>query len=93
MWQGKDSKRTFLLQAHFIYLHPPPHSRRCTFSPSLPRFQAFLFGDHGEGFFFFFFPRGGSVAGAILAASLSSGKKAGFSDINGSVGGTAGGVG
>lgn len=52
MWQGKDSKRTFLLQAHFIYLHPPPHSRRCTFSPSLPRFQAFLFGDHGEGFFF-----------------------------------------
>lgn len=40
MWQGKDSKRTFLLQAQFIYLHPPPHSLLCSFSPSLPRFQA-----------------------------------------------------
>lgn len=91
MWQGKDSKRTFLLPAQFIYLHPPPHSLRRTISPSLPRFQAFSFGDHGEGFFF----RGGvgGVAVAILAASLSSGKKAGFSDINGSVGGMAGGVG
>lgn len=81
MWQGKDSKRTFLLQAHFIYLHPPPHSRQCTFSPSLPRFQAFSLVT---------MKRGGSVAGAILAASLSSGKKAGFSDINGRGGGWCG---
>ncbi len=40
----------------------------------------------------FFFFQGGGVAGAILAASLSSGKRAGFSDINGLVGGMAGGV-
>lgn len=54
MWQGKDSKRTFLLQAQFIYSHPPPHSLHCTIPPSLPCFQAFsfLFGDHEEGFFF-----------------------------------------
>ncbi|TKS81922.1 Nephrin Renal glomerulus-specific cell adhesion receptor [Collichthys lucidus] len=48
---------------------------------------SFLFGDHGEGFFEW---GGGGVAGAILAASLSSGKKAGFSDINGRWEGVAG---
>lgn len=36
---------------------------------------------------------GEGVAVAILAASLSSGKKAGFSDINGLAGGMVGSVG
>lgn len=93
MWQGKDSKRTFLLQAQFIYLHPlpSPHSLPCTISPSLPRFQAFSLVTMERVFFFRVGRRG--VAGAILAASLSSGKKAGFSDINGRWEGVAGGVG
>lgn len=83
MRQGKDSKRTFLLQAQFIYLHPPPHSFHHTNSPSLPRFQGPWRGFFGEGM----------GVGAILVGSLSSGKKAGFSDINRPMGGMAGGVG
>lgn len=49
MWRGKDSKRTFLLQAQFIYLHPPPHSLRRTISPSLPRSRAFSLVTVGSG--------------------------------------------
>lgn len=86
MWQGKESKRTFLLPAHFIYLHPPiPILSVCTISPSLPSsLLGFLFGDHKEE---------GEVAVVILAARLSSGKKAGFSDINEAFGGMVGGAG
>lgn len=94
MWQGKDFKRTFLLQAQFICLHPLPIFSIAQFLPLSPLLSGFLFGDHGEGWGFFWGGEGGLVLpGQILAASLSSGKKAGFSDINGSVGGMAGGVG
>lgn len=57
----------------FIYSRPPPR-----FSLPFP-LSDFLFG----GYIFF----GGGEAVANLAAALSSGKKAGFSDINGPVGG------
>lgn len=84
MWQGKDSKRTFLLPAQFIacFPHPIQHD----FPLSRHSFPAFSFLVDSRG-------GGGEVAVAILVASLSSEKKAGFSDINGPVGGMAGGVG
>lgn len=77
----------FSRRISFTYnLHPILSVAQSTHPPRSLSFFLF-FGDHGEGFLW----RG--VAVAILTASLSSGKKTGFSDINGMVGGTAGGVG
>ncbi len=76
----------FSRRSSFTYI-PLPILSVAQFHPlSLP-FRLSLWWPR-RGFFF----RGG-VAVAILVASLSSGKKAGFSDISGPAGGMAGGVG
>lgn len=78
----------FSRRSSFTYI-PLPILSVAQFLPLSPSLSGFLFGDHGE----VFFSLGWGVAVAILAASLSSGKKAGFSDINGLVAGMASGVG